>query len=76
MARSADDLLATLKIIGGPMGWDAKAWKWELPASRHETLKGFRVGYVLDDPTAPPVLEVSTLLQQVVDTLARAGATL
>jgi amidase len=76
MARSADDLLATLKIIGGPMGWDAKAWKWELPASRHEALKGFRVGYVLDDPTAPPVPEVSTLLQQVVDTLARAGATL
>ena len=32
MARSASDLLAALKILGGPEGWDARAWKWELPA--------------------------------------------
>ena len=76
MARSADDLLATLKIVAGPMGWDAKAWKWELPASRHQALRGFRVGYVLDDPSAPPVPEVRSILQQAIDTLARAGATL
>jgi amidase len=76
MARSADDLLAALKVMGGPAGSDAKAWKWNLPASRAQTLKAFRVGYVLDDPSAPPVPEIKTMLEQVIETLGRAGATL
>ena len=29
MARSAEDLLAALKVMGGPFAWDAKAWKWD-----------------------------------------------
>jgi amidase len=76
MARSADDLLLALKVVGGPMGWDAKVWKWELAPSRGRTLKEFRVGYVLDDPSAPPVPEVKAALQRAIDSLARAGATL
>ncbi len=76
MARSAEDLLAALKVMGGPAGADAKAWKWDLPPSRAQTLKAFRVGYVLDDPSAPPVPEVKAILEQVIEKLARAGATL
>jgi amidase len=70
MARSASDLLAALRVLGGPEGWDTKAWKWELPPSRGASLKEFRVGYVLDDPIAPPVPEVATALEKVVDPLA------
>lgn len=76
MARSADDLLAALKVMGGPTGSDAKAWKWDLPPSRAQALKAFRVGYVFDDPSAPPVPEVKAILEQVIEKLARAGATL
>jgi amidase len=76
MARSADDLLAALKLMGGPFAWDAKAWKWDLPASRAQSLKAFRVGYVLDDPSAPPLPEVKAILEQVIERLGRAGATL
>lgn len=76
MARSASDLLAALKILGGPEGWDARAWKWELPPARHQRLKDFRVGYVIDDPIAPQAPEVAAVLQKAIDALGRAGAQL
>jgi len=76
MARSAADLLAALKILGGPTGWDAKAWKWQMPEPRHGSLKDFRVGYVLDDPFAPVIPEMKPLLENVLEHLRRAGATL
>ena len=74
MARSASDLLAALKVLGGPQGWDAKAWKWELPPARRERLKEFRVGYVLDDPIAPPTPDVRAVLEKALENLGRAGA--
>jgi len=76
MARSADDLLAALKVIGGPAGYDAKAWKWEMASPRAKSLKDFRVGYVIDDPIAPPTPEVKALLENTIETLRRAGAQL
>lgn len=76
MARGAQDLLAALKVIGGPVSWDAKAWKWQMPEPRARSLKDFRVGYVIDDPIAPPTPEVKTLLQNTIDRLGKAGAKL
>jgi len=76
MARSAADLLAVLKVLGGPVGWDAKAWKWELPPARGRSLREFRVGYVLNDPIAPPTPEVEAVLEKAIQSLERAGATL
>lgn len=73
MARSAGDLLVALKVLGGPVGWDAKAWRWELPPARAKSLKEFRVGYVLDDPIAPLAPEVRSVLERVIETLGRAG---
>jgi len=74
LARSAQDLLAALKILGGPTGWDAKAWKWQMPEPRARSLKDFRVGYVIDDPIAPPTPEVKALLENAIEKLGRAGA--
>ena len=76
MARSAADLLAVLKVLGGPVDWDTKAWKWELPPARGRSLREFRVGYVLNDPIVPPTLEVEAVLQKAIQSLERAGATL
>jgi amidase len=73
MARSADDLLAALKVLGGPEGWDAKAWKWDLPSARGSRLQDFRVGYVVDDPVAPPAPDVRVVLEKVLDNLGRVG---
>lgn len=76
MARSAQDLLAALKVLGGPVSWDAKAWKWQMPEPRGKSLKDFRVGYVIDDPIAPPTPEVKAVLESAIDRLGRAGAKL
>jgi amidase len=76
LARSAADLLAALKVIGGPTGWDAKAWKWQMPEPRHRSLKDFRVGYVIDDPFAPPTPEMKAVLENVIEQLRRAGVSL
>ncbi len=76
MARSAADLHEALKILGGPSGYDAKAWKWQLPAPRATSLKNFRVGYVIDDPIAPPTPEMKPLLEKTITALDRAGAQL
>jgi amidase len=76
MARSAGDLLAALKVLGGPEAWDAKAWKWELPPPRGRKLNEFRVGYVLDDPIAPPAPDVRAVLEKTLENLGRAGAKL
>jgi amidase len=76
LARSAGDLMAALKIIGGPVGWDAKAWKWTMPEPRGRSLKNFRVGYVIDDPMAQPTPEEKVLLEKTIALLERAGAQL
>src|SRR6478672_6247260 len=76
LARSAGDLLAVLKVIGGAVGWDAKAWKWTMPEPRGRSLKNFRVGYVIDDPIAPPTAEEKALLEKTIALLERAGAQL
>src|SRR5215471_16370327 len=76
MARSAADLLAVLKVLGGPVDWDTKAWKWELPPARGRSLREFRVGYVLNDPIAQPTPEVEAVLEKAIQTLERAGVTL
>src|SRR5262249_31722258 len=62
MARGEADLRTALNVLGGPQALDAKAWSWKLPAPRSANLKGFRVGYVLDDPLAPLAPDVKQVL--------------
>ena len=76
LARSAEDLLAALRLLGGPAGYAAKAWKWELPLARHESLREFRVGYVLDDPYCPVTPETKAVLEDTIQNLEKGGATL
>jgi amidase len=76
LARGAKDLLAALTLLGGPVGWDAKAWEWQMPEPRARSLKEFRVGYVIDDPIAPPTPEVKAVLENVIERLRRAGVKL
>ena len=77
MARSAEDLLAAMSILGGPSGYDRKAWKWELPAARHEELREFRVGYVVDDDAYCPVTpDIKAALEKTIQVLEKAGVKL
>jgi amidase len=76
MARSADDLLLALQLLGGPMAWDRKAWSWKLPEPRARELKSFRVGYVFDDPFATVTAEQRPQFEAVLEVLRKAGARL
>ncbi len=72
MARSAEDLLVALRILGGPADYTAKAWKWQLPPSRHEVVRNFQVGYVLDDAYCPVTPETKAVLEKAIQALEKA----
>jgi amidase len=76
LARTAEDLEAGLRILGGPERPDSIAYSWHLPPPRHETLREFRIGYILEDPAFPVSSEVKPSLESAVRALERAGAKL
>jgi amidase len=75
LARSAADLRTALRVTGGPEGQAAKAYAWTPPRPRHDALRDFRVGVVLDHVRGPVSGEVAAVLGDAVDALARAGVT-
>jgi amidase len=76
LARSAGDLALALRVLGGPDGDEATAYRWELPAPRQASLRAYRVGYVLDDPHCPLSDEVRPALEAALEALRRAGVQL
>ncbi len=48
LARSAKDLTAMMKILGGGEGTFARGWKLAMPAATQKTFKDFRVAIKLD----------------------------
>jgi amidase len=73
MARSAEDLEAAMKILGGPGPEDAVAYRWSLPPARRERFSDYRLGYVLDDPLCPVSSDVRNVLAQAIEKLRKAG---
>src|ERR687894_599173 len=76
LGRSPRDLRMTLSVTAGPENQAAKAYSWALLPPRHTKLENFRVGFVLDHEEPPGSSEVAAPLSDVVDALARAGATI
>jgi amidase len=75
LGRSPCDLRTALRVTAGPEDKAAKAYSWALSPPRHTRLEDFRVGVVLDHERVPVSSEVTALLSNAVDALARAGAT-
>ena len=76
MARGADDLEAGMQLLAGPEYPGSKAFQWTLPASRHQALRDFRIGYVLEDPIVPVSTETKSVLESAIRACERAGATI
>lgn len=76
MARTAADLEAALRIIGGPEPPESLAYSWKLPQPRHQTLRDFRIGYILEDPMFRVSSEVKPALEASVRALEKGGAKL
>ena len=74
LTRSAADLRTVLRATAGPESTAARAYSWRLPEPRHTRLADYRVGVVLDHPSAPVSSEVAAVLSNAVDALGRAGA--
>src|ERR671913_2196990 len=73
LARSAGDPRTALRATGGPEAPASAAYSWTLPPPRHARLRDFRVGVVLDDPSAPVSSELAPVLSEAIDALGRAG---
>ncbi|HYC55748.1 MAG TPA: amidase [Candidatus Binatia bacterium] len=74
IARSAGDLALLLDIMARPAPLDAKAWKLELPAPRHQRLSDYRIAACIDDTDYPVDAEVRTVLAAAIENLRKAGA--
>lgn len=73
LARHVEDLELALDILVGPDAEEAPAWKLDLPAPRHDTLKAFRVAAWVDDPRCPVDGRIRTALEKLTQRLAGEG---
>ena len=73
LARSAEDLAATLDVLAGAAGKEAVGWKLDLPKPRKHSLKDYKVGVLLTSPCCAQDDELTDQLQNAVDRLAQAG---
>ena len=76
MARHAEDLALGLGVLAGPDVLHQAAWRAELPAPRHRSLKDFRVAVWTSQPQAPIDDSIAEPIQAAVAAIARAGATI
>lgn len=74
MARNAVDLALGLDIMMGVEGPAATAWRLELPAARHDSLKDFRIGVVLDSPACAVAESIKQAINRIADQCEAAGA--
>jgi amidase len=76
LTRTAEDLEAVLRVLGGPDEPESISLTWRLPAPRHQRLRDFRIGYVLEDSTTPVSSEIKPAFESAVRALEKAGARL
>jgi amidase len=75
MARTAEDLEAGLRILAGPESPDSKAFQWTIPHQRHQRIRDYRIGYLLEDPAVPVSSETKSVLEAAIRACEKAGAT-
>jgi amidase len=69
LARSPEDLMLALRVMGGPDSNEAIAYDWSLPPARGERLSDYRIGYVLDHPNCPISGEVKEAIASAIEKL-------
>lgn len=74
MARTAQDLELALKVLSGPEGRDAVAYRLDLPPPRHDRLSGYRVFVLTQHPTAAVDDEIVGAIDTLAAGLEKAGA--
>jgi amidase len=75
IARSADDLRLLLDVLAGPAPDRAVAWHLDLPDESRRSLRGVRVAAWIDEPAMEIDAVMRRVLEQAVDAVEAAGAT-
>jgi len=75
LARSAEDLALSLKLVAGPDRRTSRGWQLHLPEPQRSSLADYRVAVWPQADFAPVSAEVAGRVQMVADALAKAGAT-
>lgn len=75
LARSAGDLELALNVMAGPDVLDAAGWRLELPAPRARSFGDLRVAVMLESDLSEVDGAYLDMLQDLVDGIARTGAT-
>ena len=75
MARSASDLEVALSAMAGPDTLDAAAWRLDLPSPRARKLGDLRLAVMLESDLSEVDDAYLAMLQDLVDGIARQGAT-
>ena len=73
IARSAQDLDLAMDLLVRPDRAHRSAWQINLPLPPKEHLKDYSIGLWLDDPFCPVDTAIGDVLQNLADTLAKAG---
>lgn len=75
MARGAADLSLLLDVMAGPDPLEAgKAYRLDLPAARHNSLKDFRILVIDTDPVMPTDRTIRGSIDKLASNLDKAGA--
>ncbi len=74
LTRSAADLELALSVLAGPSPADSRAWRLELPAPQNGRLEDYRIGIWADDPYCHVDAETRAVIEQVSESLHKAGA--
>jgi len=74
LSRRATDLDLALRLIAGPEGAAARAWRLDLPEPGMKALKGARIAVISDAAEFPVDREISQACRNVAAALADAGA--
>ena len=75
MARTASDLVSVLDVVAGPDEFqEGVGFRLQLPPSRHDNIKDFRILVLSQHPLAPTGDEVASAIENLASELERAGA--
>ena len=74
LARTAQDLRIALDVMAGPDEIEGEAWQLKLPSATKHRLADFKIAVMLSESNTVVDIEITDVLQKLVDKLAAAGA--
>ena len=74
IARSSKDIQIALSILAGASPLEKKGWKLDLPSTRHQNIKDFRVAIWPNDPFCTVENAIADAIEELATQLGKLGA--